>query len=616
MEWIFDPVPPSGAIAGGSATQYVFDQDIDTFVREVLQNSHDQRLPNVGQAEVDFDLIQLTGEHRADFLQGMGWDELRLHLEGVVSNTIEGQRIQRELDQVDESAELRLLRIHDRGTKGLVGGEDENGSNFKALCRNVLDTSEEDNSRGGSHGLGKAVLWAFSGVSTVLFSSRLDDSDPEDKDRLRFFGSSELPYHTANGDQWSGRGWIGEPAPPPNGTGKRAVSVWDDEAKVASQSVWLTRNSPDPGTSILIVDLDEPTQEEDRPLNAIATDIIESSSKWFWPAILRETLKVRVREFHNEDLILDEEVTLAEDILPFAEAIEADDLQDNADSHGAVTERLIDFTIPKQRDLQEDARLVGTKLRIRATAPDESDELAGKVARIRGAGMVVDYWDNPQIRSLETPCHVVLMAGEAAETNAENDAAMERFLRACEPPAHNKWTHTTNRQRNSYERGAAAELDRWQRNISQAVVAAASSQPDPGHKGPEKLRRMFPLGGPSGGGGGGHAFETDIISGTFQDSQWNVDVDLWRRTGQEAWSAIVELYLDGESGRGERIDIDQVTTTPEVEWELTEGRLALPVISTSRVNVKLQSSHVLSQLGPRTRLRLDARCKVEAGPAT
>jgi hypothetical protein len=40
--WCFDPVPPSGACQDSDPAQSVFEPDINTLVRETLQNSNDQ----------------------------------------------------------------------------------------------------------------------------------------------------------------------------------------------------------------------------------------------------------------------------------------------------------------------------------------------------------------------------------------------------------------------------------------------------------------------------------------------------------------------------------------------------------------------------------------------
>ncbi len=67
-EWVFDPVPPSGAIRGGIPVAYVFPQELEVFVREILQNAHDQKRNDVDTARVSFDLITLTGVYTSALL--------------------------------------------------------------------------------------------------------------------------------------------------------------------------------------------------------------------------------------------------------------------------------------------------------------------------------------------------------------------------------------------------------------------------------------------------------------------------------------------------------------------------------------------------------------------
>ncbi|MFW6053743.1 MAG: hypothetical protein ACOC9J_02910, partial [Persicimonas sp.] len=43
IAWIFDPTPASGKRRGGNPSEYAFEGDLETFVREVIQNANDQR---------------------------------------------------------------------------------------------------------------------------------------------------------------------------------------------------------------------------------------------------------------------------------------------------------------------------------------------------------------------------------------------------------------------------------------------------------------------------------------------------------------------------------------------------------------------------------------------
>jgi len=119
-EWVFDPVPPSGALSGGDPTSYVFSPDIDTLVREVVQNATDQQSGDA-PVKVSFSLHELTDDARASFLEGLGWSVLREHLVGVANSaSLINGRVRDALAEID-SGRLLVLQIEDSGTKGPSG---------------------------------------------------------------------------------------------------------------------------------------------------------------------------------------------------------------------------------------------------------------------------------------------------------------------------------------------------------------------------------------------------------------------------------------------------------------------------------------------------------------
>jgi hypothetical protein len=260
LTWIFDPAPPSGAREGGVGWAHALPPELDVFVREVLLNSHD-RIKGSDPVRVKFRLHQLDGLYRKRFLDALAWESLKSHLvTSSTGNSPLALRMRQGLQELGNMP-LRLLQITDSGTEGLTGGEDEPTANFNALCRHVLYTSEDRPQRGGSYGLGKAVLWRFSSFSTVLFSSRMDGNP---RAGFRIFGRAKLPYHETGENAWRGPGWFGKSETKPDG--RRAVSVWDEEAENAARHLLLFRPAQeDTGTSILVVGFQEPTQEETRP---------------------------------------------------------------------------------------------------------------------------------------------------------------------------------------------------------------------------------------------------------------------------------------------------------------------------------------------------------------
>ena len=62
LEWVFSPIPPDGGEHGGDPGEHVFEQNLDTFVREVLQNSNDQQLVLTEPVRVRFDFFALDGD--------------------------------------------------------------------------------------------------------------------------------------------------------------------------------------------------------------------------------------------------------------------------------------------------------------------------------------------------------------------------------------------------------------------------------------------------------------------------------------------------------------------------------------------------------------------------
>src|SRR4051794_19818585 len=149
--WVFDPVPPSGALSGGDPTAYLFSPNLDSLVREVVQNSTDQQVGD-NPVAVTFTLHELTEGARTAFLGAVDWDNLRAHLEGVAASpSLINGRVRDALTEID-GGRLLLLQIEDTGTRGLTGPEDGTEGNFAALCKHKLVTNDQKAVRAGSYG--------------------------------------------------------------------------------------------------------------------------------------------------------------------------------------------------------------------------------------------------------------------------------------------------------------------------------------------------------------------------------------------------------------------------------------------------------------------------------
>ena len=171
IEWQFARHNQYEAQKGG-VTNFAFELNLDTFVREVVQNINDQRLSVKKPAVADFILEDLSGPRLESLLELIGWNSgLREHLEGVAKgDSHQKASAKKALDDV-KSDRVRTLTIVDRNTNGLTGGETTKNGNFAMLCRHELVTDSDPKAvRGGSFGIGKSVLWAFSSASSILFN--------------------------------------------------------------------------------------------------------------------------------------------------------------------------------------------------------------------------------------------------------------------------------------------------------------------------------------------------------------------------------------------------------------------------------------------------------------
>ncbi|MCH7551401.1 MAG: ankyrin repeat domain-containing protein, partial [Proteobacteria bacterium] len=134
-------------------------------------------------------------------------------------------------DEIVEQPDEIIIDV----TGDVTGDELDGDSHFRALCKDTLYSHKQSEGAGGSYGVGKSVLWAFSGLSTVLFNSVLS-KDPRGFRSPRLIGRAELPSHGVSDESWySGPGWFGIRADVTGGA--RAESVWADAAALLASEL-------------------------------------------------------------------------------------------------------------------------------------------------------------------------------------------------------------------------------------------------------------------------------------------------------------------------------------------------------------------------------------------
>ena len=178
---------------------------------------------------------------------------------------------------------IKVLKVSDYGTKGLVGNDGDRDSAWYGLVKST-GVSNKHEGQGGSFGIGKYAPFAASSVRTVLYSTLVN------KDySVAFQGVSVLWSH--EGDDRKVR----------QGTGY--VGVHDAECEVFrairnNESIPALFRRDKPGTDVWILgygDGDSDTWEN---------DLMHSVLQNFWPAIRRKVIRFTIgsRTVSSENL--------------------------------------------------------------------------------------------------------------------------------------------------------------------------------------------------------------------------------------------------------------------------------------------------------------------------
>lgn len=573
--WHFREAPTDGGRDYGNPNVFATPPEVKTLVREAGQNSLDAAVGG-GPTHIRYTLIELNqGSPESDrFFEAVRFGVLREHIQRAADTDSRlGTRLRAGLGRLDEDGRLILLRIDDYGTTGLFGSEATEGpaeqSPFAALVRNNLDSSKLSSRAGGSFGLGKAVLWRCSDLSTVLFASviapRHRKGVPEG---VRLCGKTELTWHETGSGAFAGPGWFGM-------AGSKGDSLWVHQDALDQLQLGRfdlpheLRDRTASGTSILIVGFRDPQAEKRSSTAELLDSIARAASENFWPLLARKQLSISVESVvdgkREEAFSVDE----TDHVIELCAALndhDNDEVLDQPVEAGDVARIAIPHMIPSTRD---DAKGVDTYsddleakavLLVRIAEEDslDSDHL-NSIALVRGRGMVVQYWARSNIVVGARPFHGVLLAGEMTGRDHAQLAA-EQFLRLSEPPAHDKWEFN-DEIREKFKFGAGARLRELFDRTTEALRESIKPRSTGEDEGPRELRRLLQLGlappPPA-------PFATlRKISAELVNGAWQVKGQIHVNDRKKELRLQPRLWLDVESG-----------TAIPVEWqalELTRG---------------------------------------------
>lgn len=560
-QWYFFSGGPGTPRYGDDPTKHAVNHDTETFVREVLQNANDQGLDNDEPVEVTFRFVTLSGEDRREFLDALRWNSGLSDRIATISNSDRGRGYERFFNRLENpESDLRLLIVEDRNTTGLTGEWDED-SNFSALVRDELYSSKQEDTAGGSYGLGKSVLWTFSSTSTVVFNSYPVNFREEQQSGPRLIGRTKLPTHERNGSTYQGAGWLCRPEETDEGI--RPESLWGAEAEDVAEKLHVDRTATS-GTSAMVIGYQDPTRDERPDLEDLADEFLQSSVKYFWPAITRGDLRVFV-ETPDEEREAD--VYSVPAIRPFVECYE-DRYPgvESLDSPGDVAGLDIPVNLPDRSDGSETPD-GSVRLATRLASPIDEDTYLNHVALFRGAGMVVKYYDQSRVAFGDRNFFGVLACGEArVDATTDEGAEVDRFLRFAEPPEHDEWESTEN-LREEYQRGFRKALDEMFGTLRDGLrhLVARSNQTDRSLS--NRVLKRFPIHGGvrrrNGGTSPSKVFEIHSSS-SFRGDHWSFTGYISPEQEFEKWSAEISLTGIGEDGsRQDEVPISSLVADSE-----------------------------------------------------
>ncbi|MEV7567579.1 helix-turn-helix domain-containing protein [Streptomyces tanashiensis] len=594
VTWYHRPGYHDGGRDGGNAAAFAFDADVQVLARETCQNSLDERLAENGRpVQVRYTIHELTGGMLDAFRKAILWDDLHPHYASV-SQTASHQKVGRVVDagvrDMFEKGRLVLLRVDDYNASGLTGDDYDDGK-FAAVVRRQLESLKSGRGAGGSYGLGKATLWATSALGMVLINSTLSVPH-EGRTERRVIGRLELPWRSVDGEAYAGPAWLGRPDPDSPGA-LVARSWWADDETVAS--LHLTRDSDEPGTSFLIVgahdvaSLDQGTvdfdaDEEDgadddgtRDVRAMHRRLVEALGRDFWAATTGggsrlPLLETSVRTLRNGEVLVEEEKvdptvtqpSRTRALRAFYEGTTVDRLTEA----GQVALRKVPFRLPLAGGRRG---TLGTHQAVLlVTDAEDADGAPNQVHSLRGNRMTIKKAGVAGLPLGVNAFQAVLLTGHAAGDSVPFVDEAEDFLRAAEPPEHDRWGQTEELTLR-WSHTAHHRISRLTTEVNSAVKELVAKPKRSAGEGGTKLRKALTVprktavprraAGPS-------LPELDGLEASIGEAgEWRITAEVKLPRVEELPAMTPTVLLDVRSGSRPRLDWAELVAVDGCEIE-------------------------------------------------
>lgn len=424
------PFNPDGDVFSNAFTRSMKNQPLDRwdkFAREALQNSWDARRADNSEAGISFSL-EFT-----EFTSGQV-AVLRDHVFGGDFDGIES------LAKLIHSGCVSALHVSDRGTNGLRGPTSASISKgeFKDFTSFVRNFGRSDSKKlaGGTFGVGKAVFFVASEVSTILIYTRTTDENGNSSHR--FIAMANEDDYESSGIQYTGRHWWGIQAF--GGTERSRIEFaepfLDAEADRIARALGMdegfTEERPT-GTTICVLSPVSTSQSPEAG-DALMSVLASALTRWAWPHMVQVENNLPPIDFvvtsRNQEIQIPNPSTdpaIGKLVTAYRVALAGRTNKRN-DWDSTFFDRAAEvWSLSPARQLGC-VGAVNLPSPVKAEDTVLREDISNHVALLRDPRMVVQYRRGPVQRSDEAYCAVFVA-----------DSDLDAVLARSEPEAHHEW---------------------------------------------------------------------------------------------------------------------------------------------------------------------------------
>ena len=152
---------------------------INSFVREIIQNSNDARRkdPETKERLPLRIVINYKSVSTSDLLYLNQFKDIFHSISEAPSNKQHEQFFKNGFEAIQDKQKIKLFVYEDFNTTGLSGNDDDPECTFNSCILSEGTSVKPDDSAGGSYGIGKNSIYGFSKVRTVFYSSLNQDGE-------------------------------------------------------------------------------------------------------------------------------------------------------------------------------------------------------------------------------------------------------------------------------------------------------------------------------------------------------------------------------------------------------------------------------------------------------